>query len=155
MNCPARWSRAVVARLRRISATGDAGSATAELTLITPLLVMFLLLVVLCGRLVSAQLDLDAAASAGARAASLARTDHAAQAAAEHAAMGTLVARGVTCQNASVTLTGTLTPGGAVTVRVTCRVPLDDLVLLDLPGSRRVEGEATSPIDQWRGTVPP
>ena len=47
-----------------MAATGDAGSSTAELALITPLLVMFLLLVVLCGRLVSAQIDLDAAASA-------------------------------------------------------------------------------------------
>ncbi|MBN1173095.1 MAG: pilus assembly protein [Micromonosporaceae bacterium] len=138
-------------RVRPVTAARDAGSATAELTLITPLLVMFLLLVVLCGRLVSAQLDLDAAASAGARAASLARTDRTAPAAAEHAALDTLASRVVTCQNASVTLTGTLTPGGAVTVRVTCEVPLGDLVLLDVPGHRDVAGEATSPVDQWRG----
>lgn len=142
---------ALAGRVRRVAATGDTGSSTAELALITPLLVMFLLLVVLCGRLVSAQIDLDAAASAGARAASIARTETAARTGAQRAALDTLTARGATCQNATVTLTGSLAPGGAVTVRVSCQVPLGDLVLLDIPGSRTVEGQATSPVDQWRG----
>ena len=54
-------------RLRRLVAGGDTGSSTAEAALLTPLLVALLLLVVLCGRLVTAKMDLQAAASAAAR----------------------------------------------------------------------------------------
>lgn len=147
MNARTRWVRAPQTRLP----TGDAGSSTAELTLVTPLLVMFLLLVVLCGRLVSARIDLDAAASAAARAASLARTETAARSQAESVAMETLSARGLTCHDAEITVSGGFTPGGAVTVEVSCRVYLEDLVLLDVPGSQTVSATATSPIDQWRG----
>ena len=50
--------------------------------------------------------------------------------------------------------TGGLRPGGAVTVTVSCRVRLADLVLLGVPGSRVVESTATSPVDQWRGVAP-
>ncbi|GAA2044238.1 pilus assembly protein [Polymorphospora rubra] len=118
----------------------------------TPLLVAILLFVVLCGRLVSAQMDLDAAASAAARSASLARTDTAARAEADRTARETLAARAVTCQQVTVTVaTGGLRPGGAVTVTVACTVPLSDLALLSVPGSRTVQATATSPVDVWRG----
>jgi hypothetical protein len=46
-----------------------------------------------------------------------------------------------------------LRPGGAVTVTVSCTVPLSDLLLLGVPGSRTVSASATSPVDQWRGGV--
>lgn len=142
-------------RVRLLTARPDKGSSTAEAALVTPLLVMVLLFVVLCGRLVSAQMDLDAAASAAARAASIARSDGAARAEADRTARETLAARGVTCQNASVTVnTGGLRPGGAVTVTVSCVVPLADLVLLGVPGSRTVQATATSPVDTWRGKSP-
>lgn len=151
---PDRLADALARRVRQVAATGDTGSATAELVLLTPLLVMILLFVVLCGRLTSAQLDVDAAASAAARAASLARTNPTARTAAEHTALDTLASRGVTCQDATITMTGTLTPGSAITIRVSCQVPLTDLTLLTVPGHRHVEAEATSPIDQWRGSPP-
>ena len=61
---PARLRAEMACRLRRVAGSGDAGSSTTEATLITPLLVAVLLLLVLCGRLVSAKLDLQAAASA-------------------------------------------------------------------------------------------
>jgi hypothetical protein len=125
------------------------------MALLTPLLVMFLLLVVLCGRLAAAQIDVDAAASSGARSGSIARSHPAAVAEAERTARETLTARGVICQETSVRVdTGGLRPGGAVTVTVSCRVRLADLVLLGVPGSRVVESTATSPVDQWRGVVP-
>ncbi|MBN1173642.1 MAG: pilus assembly protein [Micromonosporaceae bacterium] len=139
-------------RVRRAAATGDAGSATVELTLITPLLVMVLLLVVLCGRLVAAQIDVDAAASSGARSGSIARTEAAARTNAERTARDILAARGIACRDATVTVdTGGLRPASAVTVTVACVVPLADLLLLGVPGSRTVSATATSPIDQWRG----
>jgi Flp pilus assembly protein TadG len=145
---------AVTGRLRRLSATGDAGSSTAEAVLLTPMLVAVLLLVVLCGRLVTAKMDLQAAASAAARSASVARSEPAARAEADRAARDTLAARGVTCQQVTVTVsTGGLQPGGAVTVTVACTVPLADLALLAVPGSRTVQTTATSPVDVWRGVA--
>ena len=141
-------------RLRRLTAAGDAGSSTAEAVLVTPLLVAVLLLVVLCGRLVSAQMDLQAAASAAARSASIARSEAAARVEADRTARETLAARGVTCQQVTVNVsTGGLRPGGAVTVTVACTVPLADLALLAVPGSRTVQATATSPVDVWRGVA--
>jgi Flp pilus assembly protein TadG len=139
-------------RWRRVAATADAGSSTAEVTLLAPLLVAVLLFVVLCGRLVAVQLDVDAAASGAARTGSIARTESAARAQAERTARDTLAGRGLACSDAAVSVsTGGLRAGGAVTVTVSCRVPLSDLVLLGVPGSRVVSATATSPIDQWRG----
>jgi Flp pilus assembly protein TadG len=88
------WSR-----IRRLAASGDAGSSTAELALATPVLMGILLFLVLCGRLVSAQMDLDAAAGAAARSGSIARNETTARAEAERTARQTLAARGVTCRN--------------------------------------------------------
>jgi Flp pilus assembly protein TadG len=142
-------------RVRTLATTSAEGSSTVEMALLTPLLVMVLLFVVLCGRLVSAQMDLDAAASSGARSGSIARTQAAAHAGAERTARDTLAARGVTCRDAAVdVVTGGLRPGGAVTVTVSCRVRLSDLLLLGVPGGRTVQATATSPIDQWRGEAP-
>jgi Flp pilus assembly protein TadG len=147
-----RLRRGIVVRIRQVTATGDAGASSAELVLATPLLVVILLFVVLCGRLVSAQMDLNAAASSGARSGSIARGEAAARAEAERTARQILAARGATCQQATVTVvTGGLHPGGAVTVTVSCSVPLSDLLLLGVPGSRTVSASATSPVDQWRG----
>jgi Flp pilus assembly protein TadG len=144
--------RRLTERWRRLTERPDAGSATAEATILAPLLVGLLLFVVLCGRLVSAQLDVDAAAHGAARAASIARTEPAARAEAERAARDTLAARGVTCGQPTITVaTGGLRPGGAVTVTVTCTVPLSDLALIAVPGSRTVTASSTSPIDVWRG----
>ncbi|GAA3346559.1 hypothetical protein GCM10020358_58010 [Amorphoplanes nipponensis] len=149
---PSRLRAGLAGRWRRVTATGDAGSSTAEVTLLAPLLVAVLLFVVLCGRLVAVQLDVDAAASGAARTGSIARTESAARAQAERAARDTLAGRGLACSNAAVSVsTGGLRAGGAVTVTVSCRVPLADLVLLGVPGSRVVSATATSPIDQWRG----
>lgn len=148
----ARVQAGLMRRLRRLAAAGDAGSSTAEAALLTPLLVAVLLLVVLCGRLVTAKMDLQAAASAAARSASIARSEPAALAGADRTARETLAARGVICQQVSVSVsTGGLAPGGAVTVTVACTVPLADLALLAVPGSRTVEATATSPVDMWRG----
>lgn len=150
-----RLRAALAARWRALAARPDAGASTAEMALLTPLLIMLLLLVVMCGRLVAAQIDVDAAASSGARSGSIARSNGAAVAGAERTARDTLAARGVICQDITVSVdTGGLRPGGAVTVTVSCRVRLADLVLLGVPGSRVVESTATSPVDQWRGVAP-
>lgn len=140
------------ARRRRKGSSGrDSGSATVEVVLLTPLLIGLLFLVVLCGRLVSAQLDLDTAAHEAARAASLDRTVPAAQHDAAAAVTDTLAARHLTCQHPTLTLdTDGLQPGGIVTATVGCTVPLSDLALVGVPGARQLTAKAVSPIDQWR-----
>ena len=140
--------------LRRLRAcTGDdSGQVTAFVVILTVALVLF---VALCGRLVTAQLDLDAAAHGAARAASIDRTVPAATADARQTALDTLAARGVTCGAPTVSVnTDNLRPGGAVTVTVSCRVPLADLTLIGVGGTRTVTATSTSPIDVWRGGVP-
>jgi Flp pilus assembly protein TadG len=121
------------------------------MTLLAPLFVVLLLFIVLCGRIVAAQLDVDAAAGAASRTGSLARAQATGRAGAERTARDTLSTRGVRCDPATVAVTYTAGQPAAVTVTVECRVPLQDLVLLGVPGSRVVESTATSPLDQWRG----
>lgn len=129
----------------------DDGSSTVELVLLAPLLVGLLLFVVLCGRLVSVQLDVDAAAHDAARAASIARTVPAATSAARQAAMATLAGRNRVCASPTITVdTGGLRPGGVVTVTVVCQVPLADLALVNVGGSRAVSSTASSPLDVYR-----
>jgi Flp pilus assembly protein TadG len=155
VNVFSRLGHEVARRWGRVAATGDAGSSTVEMALVTPFLVMLLLLVVLCGRLAGEQMAVDAAAGSAARAASIARSHPAARADGDRTARDTLAAQGVTCDTESVTVdTGGLHPGGAVTVTVSCQVKLSDLLLIGVPGSRTVQASSTSPIDHWRGAAP-
>ncbi len=131
----------------------DRGSVAAELTLVTPLLLLMLLFVVLCGRLAGARLRLDDVAHQAARAASAARTVTAAQTDARATAESALAAAGVTCRELVVTVdTAGLRPGSTVTATVTCTVGLDDLSLLAVPGATRLTATFTSPVDVLRQT---
>ena len=130
----------------------ERGSAAAELVLVTPFLILLLLFAVAAGRLVQARLDVDSAAQQAARAASLARTPQAAAAQAQQVAQAALAGQSVTCDPAVVTPDlGDFTPGGEVTVTVTCTVNLSDLSLLHIPGSETITAAFTSPIDTYRG----
>jgi Flp pilus assembly protein TadG len=149
---PGWGGRRLAGRWARLIEAGDRGSATIEITLATPVLVGILLFVVLCGRLVSVQLDVDAAAHAAARAASLSRTVPAALIQARTMATQTLDQRHVSCPHPALRIdTDNLTPGGTVSVTIACTVPLADLVGVVVPGSRHVSATAVSPIDVWRG----
>lgn len=131
---------------------GESGSAAVELTLVTPLLVLFLLLVVAAGRVGEARNDVYGAASQAARAASLARAPGAAVADARAAAAASLGDGGPTCRSLSVDVdAGALRPGGRVAVTVACAVPLSDLVGLGLPGTRVVSASASEVVDTYRG----
>ena len=133
----------------------EQGGATVELVLATPLLVVVLLLVVAFGRLATARADVDAAARAAARAASLQRSPAGAARAARAAAGAALGEREVTCRSLQVrTSAGAFRPGGTVTVEVACTVDLADLTLLRLPGSRTVRSRFAEPVDAFRGLTP-
>ncbi|MGH9091329.1 MAG: TadE/TadG family type IV pilus assembly protein [Acidimicrobiales bacterium] len=129
----------------------ESGSVTAELVLLTPLLVLMLLFVVALGRLAGARLDVDGAAAQAARAASIARDPTTATAMAQQTATAALGSDGVTCAELTVrTDTAQFAPGGSVAVTVTCTVGLSDLTGLRLPAAQSISSTATSVIDLYR-----
>ena len=135
------------ARLR-----GDRGSVSVELALgYTPIMILVLLGLFAVVRIVSAQIDVNAASSAAARQASLAYTPAAARSSAEQAAAASLTARTLTCQPRTLTVdTGAMAPGAPVTVQLACTVTLADLFGLGLPGSMTIRGDATQVLDLYR-----
>jgi len=139
-----------LARLRR----DETGSVTAELVLLTPLLILLLLFVVALGRLSGARLDVDGAAAQAARAASIARDPTTATAMAEQTATAALGSDHVTCAQLTVnTDTSQFTPGGSVAVTVTCSVSLSDLTGLRLPASEQISDRFVAVIDQYRSAT--
>lgn len=138
--------------MNRVRFHGQEGGAAVELALVTPLLLLFLLMVVGFGRLADARLEVNDAASQAARAASIARDPGTASAEARRTAMASLAGHHLTCQPVAVTVdTSAFRPGGQVTASITCTVSLADLAPLPLPGQETLQGSATSPIDVYRG----
>jgi len=150
-------ARIGIGRARRAAgrpgAAGEAGGATIELVLCTPLLLGLLMLAVLAGRVAQTRAEVDGAARDAARAASIARDPAAASRAAHQAAAATLGQRGVTCRALTVTTdTGAFRAGGVVAVTITCTIDLADLSLLHVPGSRTVTARFVEPLDAFRET---
>ena len=144
---------AVRCRWRGELGRDESGSVTAELVLLTPLLILMLLFVVALGRLSGARLEVDGAAAQAARAASIARDPATAVAMATQTATAALGSDHVTCSQLTVsTDTAQFAPGGSVAVTVTCHVALSDLTGLRLPASEPVTSRATAVIDAFRST---
>ena len=132
----------------------EAGSASVELVLLTPVLLVLLLFVVSLGRVADARAQVNAAARDAARAGTIARGSESARSDAIAAATGRLGQGRVTCRSLDVKVdTATFRPGGAVTATVTCTVDLADLTSLKVPGSRTVVASATEPVDFYRGVA--
>jgi Flp pilus assembly protein TadG len=131
---------------------GERGSAATKLVLIAPILVALLLFVAVCGRLVMARGDVEAAARDAARAASTARDPATADASAQAAAAAAVGSGNASCERLAVDVdAGDWRPGGTVAVSVTCPLRLGDLALIHVPGVREVTGRATAPVDLYRG----
>jgi Flp pilus assembly protein TadG len=133
--------------------TAQRGSASLELVLVTPALVLLLLLVVAGGRIEQARGQIDGTAREAARAASIARTSTEARTAATQLASRRLADQHLTC--GSLTVVTDITEfhaGGSVTSTVRCTVDLSDLIGLGVPGSRVLTASATEPIDVYRRT---
>jgi Flp pilus assembly protein TadG len=132
------------ARRRR----GDRGSVTVEIALAVPLMVLLLFLLTAAVHLGRAAIDVNSAAAAASRAASLARTAPAATIAARNAATADLAGQ---CATVSVTVdTSAFHRGGAVTVTVACTVTTHGLTGISIPGSVTTTAASTSPIDLYR-----
>lgn len=118
-----------------------------ELALLTVPLVVILLFVAALGRFSDARNQVNEAAQDAARQASTYLTPATATQQADQIANTDLT--GV-CARHNVTVdTSALRPGGQVTVTVTCDVPLGDLLLLKLPGSKTVTATSTSVVDTY------
>jgi Flp pilus assembly protein TadG len=129
---------------------GDRGSATAELVLILPVLVLMLLFLALCYRISDVKLRIADVAHQAARAASIATTPTQAISDARATAQSALADAGVVCQNLTVdTDPAGLAPGALVRVTVTCTANLDDLAMLSTPGTATLHATATSPVDVY------
>jgi Flp pilus assembly protein TadG len=127
---------------------GDRGSVSVEIALAVPLIVVLLFLLTAAVQLGRAAIDVNSAAAAASRAASLARTAPAATTAARNAATADLAGQ---CASLSVTVdTSAFHRGGAVTVTVACTVTTHGLTGIDIPGSVTTRAASTSPIDLYR-----
>jgi len=128
----------------------ERGSATVEMLLGIPLLVVAIMLGVLGFRLAVAHVEVATAAAAAARSASLQRTPAAAQAAATGSATAALESSQLSCDPLQVSpdVSG-YAPGGVVTVQVTCTVDLSELTGLAIPAQISVSGTATQPVDTY------
>jgi Flp pilus assembly protein TadG len=132
----------------------DDGSATAEVTLMTPILVMLLVLAgAYIHRGVDARIRINDVAGQAARAASLQRTPNQARAEAATTAATALSAAGLACRSLNVTTAADLRPGGTVTVRVACTVDFGDALFLGVPDSQQLSASAVAPVDTWRSTI--
>lgn len=133
----------------------DRGSATLELTILAPGLLVLISLAVLAGRIEVAAGAVEQASAAAARAASLARTPSAADTAARSAASASLAGQDLHCAALAVRVE---TGGFAVRVgqpaqvaaTVTCSVDLSVLTVPGIPGSRTLSARTTSVLDRYR-----
>lgn len=143
-------------RVRR--GTRDRGSATLEMAIATPVMLLIISLMVLAGRVAVAGNTVTTVAGNAARQASLARTATAASSAAASSARAALAAQAINCQGGgtvSVDVSGfgaaaRGVPGQVVTVSIDCVVPIADLGLPGAPGTRTLSDRAVSPIDPNR-----
>ncbi|GLW03670.1 TadE/TadG family type IV pilus assembly protein [Streptomyces lavendulae] len=144
-----RWSR-LGARPRE-----DRGSESIAAAIVTPLLLMLLCLAIAGGRIVTSGAKIDAAAEDAARAASISRTYSDAQSEASSAAARSLADQGIRCASTqtSVNASGLAVPlgdVGTVTVTISCTVPLSDLLIPGIPGSKTLTSTFTSVVDAYR-----
>lgn len=127
----------------------ERGSATVELVLLTPVLMVLTMFVVTAGRSGESKIQVHHAADQAARAASLVHP-RSMQAVAERVARDDLVNSGVGCIDTTIDVvvdeSGSL---HSVTVVVDCIVNHGDLELLGLR-ERHVFARSTEVIDRWR-----
>lgn len=128
----------------------EEGAASLELVLTIPALVAVMMFVVLCGRMVTAQMDVDAVSRDAARAAAAGRTADASNARAQ-AVVDQMTSDG-RCRSATAGTQriGTSTQGSVV-VTVQCTVRLGDLALLAVPASKTFSSRFVEPLDVYRG----
>lgn len=133
----------------------DRGSATIELAILAPGLLLVASLAMLVGRIALADAAVDAAAYAGARTASLARDAGTAEQRARAAVVDTLARQDLHCQTMRVDVDTSqfgraVGEPATVTVSVECRVSLVEFAMPGMPTTRWVAATYSSPLDLYR-----
>jgi Flp pilus assembly protein TadG len=129
----------------------DRGSASAELVICTPVLLLLAVVAMTIGHLVLDHAQVVDVARAAAEAASTWPTAGEATSAAEAAATYEITRDGLPCASPIVSVdTVDLVPGGTVEVAVTCVVRLGAAGVPGLPGSVTIEASAVAPIETYR-----
>jgi hypothetical protein len=145
--------RSCLDRNRRWPAA-DNGSAPLELVILAPVVMALIGLVIAAGRTSIAQGSLDAAARDAARQASISLSPGAARQSALSSAEAALRADGLDCRPVvRLELLGFSVPPGQpaqVSASVRCAVPLADLLVPGVPGSRTLTARFVSPLDPYR-----
>jgi Flp pilus assembly protein TadG len=141
---------------RRRAVEHERGSASVELAVIAPALVILMLLVVYAGRAADTDALVTRAAGAAARAASLRQHPTDAAADAHATATENLASAGIACDPLDVDVDlADFRAGGTVTVTVSCHVPNSDMALLGLPGTRTFTATSVEVIDRYRSSTTP
>jgi Flp pilus assembly protein TadG len=131
------------------------GSASVELTVMVPALVLMLGLIVAGGRVWFARTTVNEAAHSAARAASLAGSAAEAATAGRSAGEQSLSTGGLRCTATNVTVNVSAfgnpvgTPG-TITAAARCHVAFADLLLSGLPGSIELTANGASALDTYR-----
>jgi Flp pilus assembly protein TadG len=129
----------------------ERGSATVELVLITPVLVLLMLFAVAAGRFSVARNQVNEAARDAAREASTWRTPGAASSHGAERGLASLAGSHMSCLAPGVVIdASSLRPGGAVVADVTCTVELGDLLGLRLGGAKTFRARAVAVVDTFR-----
>ena len=129
----------------------DRGSSTAELVIVTPIIIIMLLLVVAFGRYAYGKQLVEQAASAAARAASLSATATQADTRAHQAAAVSLSDAGVSCTSMGISVDASnFRAGGTVAVTLTCTADLSGLALAGLPGAVTMTATGRAPLETYR-----
>lgn len=127
------------------------GSASAELVICTPVVILLAVLALAIGRLVQGQSQVVDVARNAAEAASIWPTASGAKGAAALTASYELVHDGLQCVAPQVDVdTSDLVPGGKVSVAITCVVRLSSVAVPGLPGFVTLHAAAVAPVEQYR-----
>ena len=119
-----------------------------EVVILTPVLMMFVMLIAAGGRYVAVQGDIQATARDAVRAASLERS-----AAEAHAAASSVMQQSLDdATNCRPLALSGFAPGGIARVDLDCEVSDAGLGLIGLPGSVRIQAVSQAPIDVYRRT---
>ena len=130
----------------------ERGSSVVGLVVLTPVMALLLFFVVAAGRVGVIESKLTTAARSAARAAAQHRSESAALAAATTITETSLGQLEEDCEGGPQVrvLEMDLQPGGTVQILVSCVVPLSDLTLFNMPGSRTVSADSASVVDRHR-----
>jgi Flp pilus assembly protein TadG len=133
----------------------DGGSATLELAILTPGVLILLGLAIVAGRITVAGEAVEQASAAAAREASLARNPIDARAAAIRVAATSLSDRNLRCAGVQITVDTTefasrVGSTAQIEATVRCTLPLAALAVPGVPGSRTLTASTTSVLDRYR-----